>query len=213
MTSKAVSYLSDKVAVQPRFMAVLPPSGAGHPLPGHIFREVRGVGGVLEQFAVAEAGAVDPGDGEVEVALPGEVTEEESGGQELRVGLAVVRVRDERVKHVADQVQHDREVWKPAEDDHEPVVAAVAAGAGKYLGLVLHSKTRLRGVSQPSGQCAECARAGRKGGAAAGKTRRGWRGRSGWEEGFRTRPMRHLRSAAHVWGSPLQSLYSRQDTS
>lgn len=190
-----MSYLSDKVAVQPGFTTVLPPSCAGHPLPGHIFREVRGVGGVLKQFTVAEAGAVHPGDGEVKVALPGEVAEEESGRQELRVGLAVVRVRDEGVKHVADQVQHDREVRKPAEDDHESVVTAVAAGAGKNLGLVLHSKTRLDGVSQPSGQCAKCARARQPGG--AGKTRRG-RERSGVEDGLRTRPMRHLRSVTHV---------------
>ncbi len=82
-------------------MSVLPPFGAGHSLPGHIFGEVRGVGRVLKQLAVAEAGAVHPGDGEVEVSLSGEVAEEESGRQELRVGFAVVRVRDQGEKHVA----------------------------------------------------------------------------------------------------------------
>lgn len=75
-------------------MGVLPPFGAGHPLPGHIFGEVRGVGRVLKQLTVAEARAVHPGDGEVEVSLSGEVAEEESGGQKQRVGFAVVRVRD-----------------------------------------------------------------------------------------------------------------------
>lgn len=83
-------------------MSVLPPLGAGNPLPGHIFGEVRGVGRVLEEFTVAETGAVHPGDGEVEVALSGEVTEKEGGGKELRVRFAVVRVRDQSVKNVAE---------------------------------------------------------------------------------------------------------------
>lgn len=89
-----MGYLSDKVALEPGDMGVLPAFGAGDPLPGHIFGKVRGVGCVLEQFTVAEAGAVHPGDGVVQVPLFGEVTEEEGGGQELRVGFAVVRVRD-----------------------------------------------------------------------------------------------------------------------
>lgn len=51
---------------------------------------------------MAEAGAVDPGDGEVEVPLPAQVAQEQGRGQQLRVGFAVVRVRDAGVKHVAD---------------------------------------------------------------------------------------------------------------
>lgn len=74
-------YLSDKVALEPGSVGVLPPFGAGHPHPGHIPGEVRAVGRVPEELTVAEPGAVDPGDGEVQVPLPGEVAEEERGGQ------------------------------------------------------------------------------------------------------------------------------------
>lgn len=96
-------------------MGVLPPYGAGHPLPVHLIRKVRRVSGVLEQLTVAESGAVHPGDGEVQVPLSGEVAGEESGGQELRVRLAVIRVRNKSVKNVAEQIQHDGEVREPAE--------------------------------------------------------------------------------------------------
>lgn len=92
--SRPVAHLGDEVALQPRHVRVLPPFGAGHPLPGRTFGEVRGVGRVLEQLAVAEAGAVDPGDGEVEVPLRGEVAREEGGGQQQRVGFTAVRLRD-----------------------------------------------------------------------------------------------------------------------
>lgn len=83
-------------------MRELPALGAGHLLLRHVFREVRGVGRILEEFTAAEAGAVHPGDGEVQVPLAAQVAQEEGGGQQLRVGLAVVRVRDAGVKHVAD---------------------------------------------------------------------------------------------------------------
>lgn len=103
------SYLRDKVALQPRFRRELPAFGARHLPFGHVFREVRDVGWILKQFAVAEAGAVYPGDGEVEVSLTRQVAQEEGGGQKLRVGFAVVRVGDSGVKHVAHQVHRDRE--------------------------------------------------------------------------------------------------------
>lgn len=51
---------------------------------------------------MAEAAAVDPGDGEVKVSLAAHVAQQEGGGQQLRVGFAVVRVRDAGVKHVTD---------------------------------------------------------------------------------------------------------------
>ena len=141
-------------------MRVLPAAGARHPLPGRVVREVRGVGRVLEELAVAEAGAVEPGDGEVQVALPGEVAEEEGGGQQAWVRLAVVRVRYQGEEHVADQVQHDRKVGKPAEHDHEPVVASVAAGPGENLGLVVHERTGGCGVGGRRGHSAESAHTG-----------------------------------------------------
>lgn len=131
------SYLRDKVALQPRFMRELPAFGARHLLFGHVFSDVRDVGGVLEELTVAEAGAVHPGDGEVEVSLARHVAQQEGGGQQLRVRLAVVRVRDPGVKHVADQVQRDREGGEPAADHHQSVVPSVAAGPGQNLGVII----------------------------------------------------------------------------
>lgn len=96
------SYLRDKVALQPRIVRELPAFGARHLLLRHVFREVRGVGRILEELTVAEAGAVHPGDGEVQEPLAAQVAQEQGGGQQLRVGFAVVRLRDARVKHVAD---------------------------------------------------------------------------------------------------------------
>lgn len=119
-------------------MRELPAFGARHLLFGHVFSEVRDVGWILKQLTVAEAGAVHPRDGEVEVSLARHVAQEEGGGQQLRVRLAVVRVRDPGVEHVADQVQRDREGGKPAADDHQSVVPSVAAGAGQNLGVVIH---------------------------------------------------------------------------
>lgn len=83
-------------------MRELPAFGARHLLLWHVFREVRGVRRILKQFTVAEAGAVHPGDGEVKVSLTAQVAQQEGGGQQLRVGFAVVRVGDAGVKHVAD---------------------------------------------------------------------------------------------------------------
>ena len=126
---------------------------------------------------MAEAGAVHPGDGEVEVALSGEVAEEEGGGQQLRVRLAVVRVRDQGEEDVAEEVQHDREVGEPAEHDHDAVVAAVAAGVREDLRLVIHEKGS--GGACVRGHGAVRAHTPARGGAAAGNTwrRRRWRRR------------------------------------
>lgn len=144
-------------------MGVLPPSGAGHPLPGHILRKVRSVGWVLKKFTVAQAGAVHPGDGEVEVSLPGEVAEEEGGGQKLRVGLTVVRVRDKSVKNVAKQIQHDSEVREPTEDDYNSVVASIASGVRENLRLIIHLKRSVccnRWFTAAAGHCAQRAVSG-----------------------------------------------------
>lgn len=124
-------------------MGVLPPFGAGHPHPGHIPGEVRAVGRVPEELTVAEPRAVDPGDGEVQVPFPGEVAEEERGGQQQRIRSAVVRVRNQSVEHVAEQIQHDGEAGEPAEHDHDSVVASVAAGVRENLRLVVHLRARV----------------------------------------------------------------------
>lgn len=151
---RGCSYLRDKVALQPRFRRELPAFGARHLPFGHVFREVRDVGWILKQFAVAEADAVYPGDGEVEISLTRQVAQEEGGGQKLRVGFAVVRVGDSGVKHVAHQVHRDREGGKPAADDHESVVASVPAGAGQNLGVIIHVLAA-RGGRRLCDHCAE----------------------------------------------------------
>lgn len=121
-------------------MVILPPFGTGHPLPRHMFGKLRCVGRILKKFTVAPAGAVHPGDGEVEVSLPGEVTEKEGGGQKLWVGLTVVRVRDKSVKNIAKQIQHDREVGEPAKEDHDSVVASITTGVRENFRLIIHLK-------------------------------------------------------------------------
>lgn len=59
-------YLSDKVAVQPGRLSVLPAQGAGNPLQWNM---VGGVGRIFKKLTVTEATAVQPGDGEVQVSL------------------------------------------------------------------------------------------------------------------------------------------------
>lgn len=169
-------------------MGVLPSIGARDPLPGHIVGKVRGVGRVLKQLTVAETRAVDPGDGEVQVPLSGEVAEEERGGQQLRVGFAVVRIRDLGVKNVADQIQHDGEVRKPAEHDYDPVVSSVSAGVREDLGLIVDLRSRVRGDRRTHRHGADKCAHSTAGRPAAGKAHGGG---GGEEEGSGDRPMRH----------------------
>lgn len=87
---------------------------------------------------MTEAAAVHPGDGEVQVPLSGEVVGEESGGQKLRVGFAMIRFRDMSEKNVAKKIQHDRKVGEPAEKHNESVVASIAADVRENPCLKIH---------------------------------------------------------------------------
>ena len=87
---------------------------------------------------MAEAAAVHPGDGEVQVPLSGEAAGEESGGEKLRIGFAVIRFRDMSEKDVAKKIQHDRKVGEPAEKHHESVVASIAADVRENPCLIIH---------------------------------------------------------------------------
>lgn len=57
------TYLCDKVGMETRFVAVLPPFGAGHLLPDNT--TVRGPGGavqILQQLTATQAAVLVPGD-------------------------------------------------------------------------------------------------------------------------------------------------------
>lgn len=57
----------------------------------------------------------------------------------------MVRVRDECVKHVAEQIQRDGETGEPAEHDHDSVIAPIAPGVRENLSFIIHLKSTARG--------------------------------------------------------------------
>lgn len=129
------------------FVAVLPPFGAGHPLPDST--TVRGPGGavqVLQQLTATKATVLVPGDADFDQLLLGEVADGERSGQEPWVGPAVERPWGHGEEHGAGKIKCHSEARKPAPHDHLLSVAAEAADARKEFGLVIHFARRHRFV-------------------------------------------------------------------
>lgn len=130
--------------METHFRGVDPALGAGHLLPlVAAAGGVHGVVQVLEQLAVTRFVVLVQWDAGPDQLFPREFALR----QELRVGLAVVRLWDQREEHGAGEVERECEVRDPAPHNHFLGVAAKAADARKEFGLVIHFGRRQRFVA------------------------------------------------------------------